>query len=488
MLGVFGASFRSLHFAARPRVLARYLGQIFLVLACLTVVPALVSLAGGNPRVALRYGVVVVLFGALGGAGARLRCTERVQANEALAISALTFAISGLAMAYPMSAYGIDPVDAVFESISGVTTTGLSTLGSIEGRPRAFLFGRAWLQWVGGLGVVVLALAIIIPSGAAARRLGFDEREAADYVGGTRGHARRILVVYLALTVAGFALCWSTGQGWFDALAHTLAAVSTGGFSTSDRSIAALPPAARSAVSFLCLAGAVSFSLYYRASIGRALRDSRLWSLLGLTLVGAVVLAASGSWSAETTEFAGWGQAAWLAVSAQSTAGFSSLSVADLPSSSKLVLIAGMVVGGDVGSTAGGLKILRLIILFQLVAARILRASIPRTSHLPPRVGGSRVQSDEVEAAAALALAYGVVVLASWLVFLLHGHDPLPALFDVVSATSTVGLSAGTTGPDLEPLLKGVLCIDMLIGRVEIFAFFVAVFPGTWIGRRRSSR
>jgi trk system potassium uptake protein TrkH len=481
-------AFRTLHFAVRARVLARYLGQLLLVLAAFTVVPACVSLLSGRADIALRYASVIALLAGLGAAGARLQCTERLQANEALVISALVFLIPGVVLAWPLMGYGIAPLDAVFEAISGVTTTGLSTLGSVEDRPRSFLFARAWMQWVGGFGVVVLALAFMIPSGVAAKRLGFDDREAADYVGGARGHARRVLLVYVCLTAGGIALCAAAGLGAFDALTHALAAISTGGFATADSSLAGVSAGGQAAVAVVCLAGAVSFSLYYRLSPSAALHDTGLWVLLGLTALATVgvatslVLAGAGSALDART----WGDAASMAVSAQSTAGFSTLSTAELPPLGKATLVLAMIVGGEAGSTAGGLKVLRLVILAQLVLARVLRSSMPPSSQLAQRLDGARVGRPELEAAAALALAYAGVVGASWLVFVAYGHDPLDALFEVCSALSTVGLSAGPTGPDLEPALKAVLCVDMLMGRVELFAFFVLVFPGTWIGRRRS--
>jgi len=484
---VFGGSFRILHFAVRPRVLFRYLGQILLILAGLTAVPAVASMLSGRSDIALRYAAVMLVMGVFGGLGTRLRCTDRMQPNEALVISTLVFLLSGLAMSFPLMGYGIAPLDAVFEALSGVTTTGLSTLATVEGRPRAFLFARAWLQWVGGLGVVVLALAFTIQSSVASKHLGFGEREAADFVGGTRGHARRILRVYVTLTLLGFALCFASGMDWFNALTHVLAAVSTGGFSTVDASLAPLTPAARTAVTVVCLTGAVSFALYYRGSLAWALRDSRLWTLFALIAASTAFLALTIAWADPHASPQALRQAAWMAVSAQTTAGFSTLPVGELPAAGKLVLIASMLVGGEVGSTAGGLKVLRFLILGQMVVARVLRTSMPRASHLSLRVDGTRVGNSEIEAAAALALVYAATIFVSWLAFVVHGYAPLDALFDVVSALGTVGLSAGTVRPDLEPLLKGVLCLDMLMGRVELFAFLVFIFPGTWIGRRRSS-
>ncbi|MEZ5579152.1 MAG: potassium transporter TrkG [Candidatus Competibacteraceae bacterium] len=130
---------------------------------------------------------------------------------------------------------GLIPLDALFEATSGVTTTGLSVLPTVEGHSSTFLFARAWLQWYGGLAITVLALAFILAPSAATRRLAGIETDAAELVTGTRWRARQVLAVYVALTVAGVALLWLAGAAPFDALIHVLAAVSTGGFSGYDR-------------------------------------------------------------------------------------------------------------------------------------------------------------------------------------------------------------------------------------------------------------
>lgn len=484
---------RSIHFAARPRVVAKYLSQIFLPLAALTAVPGVVSALSGDFAITARYAGLVALLLLLWALGSRLRCTQEVQTNEALVVSALVFVIAGVLSAWPLSGHGVPFEDALFESISGVTTTGLSALASVEGRPASFLFARAWLQWVGGLGVVVLALALLIEPGSAAKRLGFSERETHDVLGGTRAHAQRVLVVYLALTLAGVALLVVLGAGPFDALVHALAAVSTGGFSSHDASLGGLPGApARIGTTLLCVAGAISFSWYYGGFHRRlrvALGDPQLRTLFGVGLVVAAALVLFASfdgaggrpWSERVPD------ALYLAVSAQTTAGFSPHAVSELDAGSKLVLIGSMLIGGEVGSTAGGIKILRFMILLRMLQLLLVRTSLARAAVVNFRIGRERIAPREVETTAALLLAYAAVILVSWLAFLAHGYAPLDSLFEVVSATGTVGLSAGIVGPGLEPLLKGVLCADMLLGRVETVALFVLFFPPTWIGRRRKA-
>jgi trk system potassium uptake protein TrkH len=173
-----------------------------------------------------------------------------------------------------------------------------------------------------------------------------------------------------------------------------------------------------------------------------------------------------------------------LAFSAQTTTGFSSMHIGPLSAAAKLVLMSAMFIGAGVGSTGGGIKILRFLILLRLLQVMIRRVCLPRHAVLEPRLADRRLEENEIqEALLVIFLFLGVIVL-SWLPFLAYGYDPINALFEVVSATGTVGLSSGVSNPHLAPLLKGVLCLDMLIGRLEVVAVLVLVYPGTWVGRR----
>jgi trk system potassium uptake protein TrkH len=144
-----------------------------------------------------------------------------------------------------------------------------------------------------------------------------------------------------------------------------------------------------------------------------------------------------------------------------------------------------MFVGGELGSTAGGLKVLRLMILLSLLRLLVQKASIPATSRVTATVDGAPLKSDEIESVVALLVAYVGVIVLSWAAFLAHGYPALDALFEVVSAVATAGLSVGVASQTLEPALKAVLCLDMLMGRVEVLAFVVLFYPRTWIGRTK---
>ena len=190
-------------FAVRRRVVLKYLGVLLLSMAPLAAVPVLVALQSEAYESANRFALVALLLVIGGGGLARIAAPQKIQINEALVVTALAFLIAAASMVWPLMADGLTPLDALFEATSGVTTTGLSVLPTVEGHSSIFLFARAWLQWYGGLAITVLALAFILAPSAATRRLADIETDAAELVTGTRWRARQVLAVYVALTVAG---------------------------------------------------------------------------------------------------------------------------------------------------------------------------------------------------------------------------------------------------------------------------------------------
>jgi trk system potassium uptake protein TrkH len=479
----------TLLYAVRWPVLGRYLGQLALVLALLTLPPLGVSLFYGEYSAGLRYFTVIGLLVAAGWPLSRLQAPDRIQGNEAMVIVTLAFVMGPLLMSWPLAAAGLSAIDAFFEAVSGVTTTGLSTLATVHDRAHSFLFARAWMQWYGGLGIAVLAVAVMAQHGLAARKL-VESAGTELQVSSTRTYARRVLAVYALLTLAGGLLIWGAGLAPFDAMAHALSAVSTGGFSTFDRSLGGtLPAVAPFAVVFVSFLGAVSLPLYFfawRRGIGELLGDMELRALAGACVVGTLLLALwfwqTGAPMAEALR-----QGGLLAVSAQTTAGFSVQSTANLDAFPKVLLILSMAVGGSLGSTAGGVKLLRVLILLRLVQTRLRRTAATEHAVVEARLGGRRLEEDEITPVLLMIALFGAVVVLSWLAFLAHGYPALDALFEVVSATGTVGLSTGITGSDLPAFLKLVLCLDMLAGRLEIVALLVTLYPVTWIGMKQEA-
>jgi trk system potassium uptake protein TrkH len=482
------AQVRSLQFAVRPRVVAKYLGQLFTPLAALLLVPLAVSAASAPLHATLTLAATVVLLAAIALPCARLEVPGDLQRNEAIVVTTLAFGLASVVLTPAMAAHGLSWIDAWFHAVSAVTTTGLTTLPDSFEAGFSFHFLGAWVQWVGGLGVLVLALALLMHSGPALARLGIDERETESLAGGARAHTRHALVVYAVLSSVALVALLALGVAPGIALLHVMAGASTGGFSPLDANAGGLDGwAQRGVLIALCFAGAVSFSFYYRG-IYRSPRavwgDPALRVLLAATTLAFATVwwlesAAPGAAAADPRD------AAFMVISAQATAGFSTVDAGAMSPGSQLVMVLSMFTGGDVGSTAWGIKLLRLLILLRLLELVVARVSVARGTRLVVRVEGRRVVPREVEMAVALVIGFLALIALSWLVFLAAGLPPLGALFDVVSAITNTGLSTGVAAHDLSAPLKGLLCLGMLAGRVEIIGLVVLLYPATWFGKRR---
>lgn len=477
----------SLSYAVRPAVIGKHLGQLGIMLSLLTIVPTVVSVFFGETDYTVRYVLVIGALSALSLPALRLKSAEHVQTNEALVIGALAFVLTSVIMTVPLAASGLPWLDALFESVSGVTTTGLTTLASVEDKSPTFLFSRSWMQWYGGLGIAVLSVALLLGQHLASRRL-MDTDRPDSLLTTARGYARQVLIGYLGLSIVGIGLVWAVSDSGFVALVHVLSAVSTGGFSTFDDSLAGFDSSApRYILTLLSLCGALPLVIYYRI-IHRGpmalFRDPEVHTLTLAALLTSVLLGIAMSLQSAGGWLGTFGQAVMLGISAQTTTGFSTLSVASLGPLALLVAAVAMAVGGAVGSSAGGLKLLRVLIGIQVFRYFIRRPAMPDHAVLEMRVGNRAIQQEDVGRVLMLTVLFATVVLVSWAIFVAYGYQPLAALFEVVSAVATVGLSTGITRPELEAPLKLLLCADMLLGRLEFVALLVLFYPRTWIGRR----
>ena len=482
---------QALQHAVRIRIVAATLAQLLVTLGLLTMVPALLALGLGNHQLWQRLGLTTAAIWTVGLLLLRLPGVDLrridLQWNEALAVTGLAFLLGG-------GDHGLATRDRRHRHPGRATGGGLGrhhdrahgAARSGVGRPGPVV--PPWLDAVvRGLGIAVLTAALIMRHHAGARRLLETTGERLTGAG-ARQHARTVFAVYTLLTVLALAALWAAGAQPWDALLHTLSAVSTGGFSPADDSLAGLSASVIGVITVVCLVSAVPLPLYARMSrygIGVLWRDEEVRLLIAAVLMTTLVLMLLGLLQQGLGWRAALGHGAALSVSAQTDSGFSTTEVAALPPADQLVLMISMTVGGCTGSTAGGLKLMRLLVLLRLVQLALRRTAITGRAVLHGRVDGATLEQDMMTGALQLLTLWLVVLLTSWLVFLLHGQAPMASLFEVVSATANAGLSAGLTGPELAPTLKAVLVADMLFGRVEILALLVLLYPPTWIGRRR---
>ncbi len=324
-----------LSYAVRLPVVLKYFGQYCFVLAALTLPSALVAVLDTSWWLATCYSLVAVGAAAVGVLLARSSVTAHVQANEAMVLVVGIFLFTSLVMSFPFMCEGLSFWDAWFESVSACTTTGLTTTATVEDRSVSFLFTRAWMQWYGGLGIVVFSVALVVHPGVTARRLMLVGVEQESVVGNTRVHARRALIVYGTITVVAFVALLMASGNLFDAVTYACAAVSTGGFAPHDDSLAGMSGGltAWMLTTLICLAGAIPLVLYdsaYRGHWRDVCKSPQLHAILAFALAATLAIfvclwGLQGMPAATAVQ-----QAPLLGISAQSTAGFATLDVQKL--------------------------------------------------------------------------------------------------------------------------------------------------------------
>ena len=462
-----------LAYVARPGVILKYLGHLGMALGVIVSVPMIASLFFGEWNFFLYYLAISAASLILGYRFSKITTADSIQHNEVITVICLSFFGGSLIAALPLMADGFSFANALFEAISGITTTGLTMVTRWDSLSATTYFTRAWLQWTGGLGILIFSLALLPRHGIIVKMPESLQSDNEDPIGGSRHHAQVILYVYCFFTILGIFGMLFMGSGLYDAVLLVLASVSTGGFSPYPESIANISRMQQIGLLGLAFLCAISLPFYYKLWNHRVLLTQQSIQAIGMVVFCSLVSLALG-----------WTIDSWIVgVSAQTTTGFSSIDISPLADSKKLILSISMLIGGGVGSTAGGFKILRLLLFF--IALRTLIMRINQTSHAvyTPKFLGIPFSDKQFEQAATLISLYFFVTGISWLCFVGMGYPAVDSLFEVASAIGTVGLSTGITSPDLPVFLKGVLSVDMLLGRLEIFPWLVVFYPGTWFGQ-----
>ncbi len=385
----------------------------------------------------------------------------------------------------------LDFTDAFFESMSGFTTTGSSILTDIEALPRSLLLWRSLTHWLGGMGIIVLSLAILPFLGVGGMQL--YKAEVPSPVPDKlqpriRDTAASLWKVYVALSAAEVIALMLCGMGLFDAVCHTFGTLATGGFSTKNASIAFYN---NTAVDFIItgfmLASGLNFALYFQTIQGRPLAlwrdpEARCFLALVALLIGILV------WDLWGTVYDGFLQslryASFQVASIITTTGFATADFETWPPLSQILLVFCMFFGASTGSTGGGIKTMRLILLLKQSFRELFRLIHPRAV-VQLKLGGKPVPADVQASVWGFFSLYVTVFLLGSLLLTLMGID-LPTAFTAVAATlGNIGPGLGTVGPTenfahLPIAAKWVLSLCMLLGRLEIYTVLVLLVPEFW--------
>jgi trk system potassium uptake protein TrkH len=480
---------------------AAVIGSISSIMAAfggLMLMPALVGLAYKEPAwlAFVISGAATALLGFAGmwavtsaRNGVRARMTDR----DGMAATALGWTACSLIGALPFVMTGAIPTftGAVFEAMSGLTTTGATVLADVEGQSHAVLFWRALLNWLGGMGIVVLSIALLPGLNVGGSQLFRAEVPGIvndRLVPKIRETAKRLWGIYILLTLIEAVLLRLFGMSLFDAVIHSLTSVATGGFSTANKSIEAwASPAIQITITvFMFLAG-INFTLHYRVLRGAprpVFRDDELKSYIGIILVATAIIAVDLAVHSFYTIGGSVLRSSFQVVSILTTTGFTTANYDLWPPLSKFILLLLMFVGGCAGSTAGGVKVVRWHVLVNHAVRDMKRTVRPRRVTVL-RLNGRAVPEDVVSSVLGFVIMYLTVFVVSVLAMSALGFDLPSAVGAVVCTLGNVGPGFGAVGPAanfsaVPAVGQWLLIFCMLVGRLEVYTVLVLLMPGFW--------
>ena len=472
-------------------MIARILGMVLLILAALLVLPLIAGLCYGEN--VLNFAVTIAAAAALGGVFMLFKPKNRdIYAREGFTAVGLSWILMSLIGALPFVISGDIPsyVDALFETVSGFTTTGSTLLTDVEAMSRGCMFWRMFTHWIGGMGVLVFIMAVLPMSGEHSMHIMRAEIPG-PVVGKLVPRARKtaaiLYMIYMGLTAIETVFLLCGGMSFYDALLHAFATAGTGGFSTRGASIAAFDSLyIEVVISVFMLLFAVNFNLYFLLLMGRVrdvLKNQELRCFLVIVAFSMLTIA----WNI-SGQYGGFAEAlrysSFTVASLVSSTGFGTADFTQWPQYSQWLLVIIMFVGACAGSTGGGLKLSRVMLLLKAAFSDLRHMIWPRRVNRV-QMEGQRVEQAAIRAVFSYFTLYMLILLLGTLLISFDGFDTATNFTAALTCLSNMGPGLGLIGPsgnfsifsDFSKLLMSFL---MLAGRLEIYPILVLFFPSVW--------
>mgnify|MGYP000784415345 CR=1 FL=1 len=476
------------------RMICRVLGLILLCLTALMVLPTIAGLCYGES--VSHFLITMALSGGAGFLLARVKpYSTIIYAKDGFIVVSLGWILISVFGALPFVLSGDIPnyIDALFETVSGFTTTGASILKNVESLSRGCMFWRLFTHWIGGMGVLVLFLALMPKLGDGAVYLmraespGPIKSKLVPKVGST---AKILYAIYVALTVLEMVCLRLAGATWFSAVNHAFTTMATGGFSIYNTSLSGASPAVMWIVTAFSFLAGVNFSLPFLAVTGRlraALRSEELRVYLSIVVGVTLLICLCLRMQAGVPLGESVTDAAFQTVTIITTTGFATVDFALWPTFCRMALLVLMFTGGCAGSTSGGIKLSRVLILWKALVRELKRMVHP--NHVSViKVDGQPVEERVVSSTGAYIMAYMAVLLAGALVVSWDNFGFQESFAASLTCISNVGPGLGILGPMenfsiLSPLSKIALSLGMLTGRLELMPMLALLTRGAWRDR-----
>jgi trk system potassium uptake protein TrkH len=470
-------------------VLVRLFGVVFAA-------PLAVALAYGEHRDAAGFAVAAAITLGLGqwmrraGGHSAEDLVERIRRVEGLAVVAAVWLVIAHLSAIPYVWAGLGPIDALFESMSGLTTTGATVMRDFSLFGHGIFFWRSLTQWLGGMGVIALFVAILPRLSIGGRELFFAEAPgpSEDKVSPQiRRTAALLWRLYAGLTAVQALALWLAGLSWFDAVCHAMTTLAAGGFSPHPLSVAGYqnPAVEWIVIVFMFVAGA-NFALQYRAlarrDVGVLAADEELRAYAGIVVVAAALLVVALGVTGGVEPVVR--TALFQVLSILTTTGYASVDFQLWSEQAKMVLLVLMFIGGCAGSASGGPKVVRHLVLARYTLQALRRTLHPRAV-LPVKLGGRVVGDEMVQAVVVFFLFYLLMFSICSGIVVALGADIVTGLTATIACLGNIGPGFNQVGPmanfaDLHPVSRVTLTLAMWIGRLEVLTVLVVLRPEAW--------
>lgn len=418
---------------------------------------------------------------------------KSISIRDGLAIVSLSWVCASLIGALPLYLTKSTPtyINALFEIVSGFTTTGATVIADVESLPLGILFWRSFTHWIGGMGILVFSLALLPAIGVGGFQL--YKAESPGPVAGKiaprlKNTAKTLYTIYLGFTLIQVFLLKIGGMTWLESFIYTFGTVGTGGFSTKNNSVAFYDSTyIHMVIAVFMTLSAINFSNYYLLIQGKVkdfFKDEEMRLYLGFQALGLILMAINLYMTSYDSLGLAFRDSYFQASSVMTTTGYSTVDFDLWPYFNKTILLTLMLIGGSAGSTAGGMKVIRILVLFKMIKREVMKTIHPR-SMVPIKVNGRVVPNETIAGIQSFTALYMVIFIISTILISLEGVDLESAVSSVASALGNIGPGLGFVGPtrtfaDYSQLSILYFSFLMLIGRLELYTVLVLLAPRKW--------
>ncbi|WP_372642068.1 TrkH family potassium uptake protein [Ancylomarina sp.] len=475
------------------------LGRILLIIAVfmMTIIPWVIYFHENSILFAIEESIAIPLITGLVLILLTKGYSKEIGAKEAYILASLAWIIMGVAGSLPfwLSHTTNSFIDALFESISGFTTTGSSILTDIEAAPKAVLYWRSLTHWIGGMGIIVLTVAIFPSLRIASYRLFSSESSGIDsskLKPKTSSMAKRLWGIYIGLTAVMTIILMLGGVNFYESICHAFASIATGGFSTKNASAGFYTPFVQYVMMFFMLVSGINFALHYGLIKGRfkdLINNIELKTYLGIIFIVGTCISLMLYFELGLPFEQAFRDSFFQVISVITATGFASADYLEWNQVSWLLIFLLMFVGACVGSTGGGIKVIRHVIAVKVIFRLFLQQIHPnRVKSI--QINKKTIDEKKVHSIVTFIFIYLFIFFIGGMCLLATGLDPASAFSASITSMGGIGPGLGTVGPasnfaHLSDVAKIVLPILMIIGRLEVLSFLVIFSPSFWIGNNR---